>query len=476
MTGADPVVKPHKLFLRSVFILTFLGNATVFGQTQPAPGPDKTVPPVSYFKDIRTILQRNCQGCHQPATKSGELLLTSYEGLMAGGAKGKVVVSGQADKSLVLGYLTGEIKPQMPLGSTPLPAEQVDLFRRWILEGAKDDSPAGAKETLAVGKLPVYHQAPVIAALAFSPDGSTLAVSGYREILLHKADGSGLIARFPCLSDKITSLAFSPDGATLAAVGGTPATFGEVQIWDVAQQKLRHSVTLTNDTLFGVSFSPDGKNLSFGATDNSIYVFDALTGKQVRKVTDHDGWVFGTVFSQDGSQIVSVSRDRAAKLTDVAQGIFIENINQLKGELDCIARQPRHDNVLVAGEDGVPSLYMMHRPHSLLIGDTSTLIRDFEKQDGPVVAVAFSPDGQRIAVAGGADEIRIYQTDTGARLASYKGFEGGIYAVAFNPVREQLAAAGFDGKVRMYDLKSGQLARVFVPVPLEKQVVSMLKQ
>ena len=128
-----------------------------------------------------------------------------------------------------------------------------------------------------------------------SPDGSILAVSGYREIALHKGNGSGLLTRPPCISDKISSP--PPDGSTLAAVGGTPATFGEYQLWDVAVRTLKRSVTLTNDTLFGVSFSPDGKELAFGATDNSIYVFEAATGKQISKITDHDAWVFGTAFS-----------------------------------------------------------------------------------------------------------------------------------------------------------------------------------
>jgi tricorn protease-like protein len=445
------------------------------GEKPPANEKSQTPAPVSYFKDIRPILQRSCQGCHQPATKSGELLLTSYEAFMAGGAKGKMVDPGQPDKSPVIGYLKGASKPQMPFGAPPLPAEQIDLFRRWILEGAKDDTPATAKYVLEVGKLPVYRQPPVITALAYSPDGSLLAVSGYREIVLHKSDGSGLIARLPCLSDKITSLAFSPDGSSLAAVGGTPATFGEVQLWDVARRKLKYSVTLTNDTLFGVSFSPDGRKIAFGSTDNSIYIFDATAGKQLQRVNDHDAWVFGTVFSRDGSQVASVSRDRALKLTDVAQGIFIENINQLKGELVCIAREPDQDNVVVGGEDGAPTLYMMHRPRSLVIGDTSTLIREFEKQEGPVVTVAFSPSGQNIAVGGGSEEVHVYNKDTGEKVASFKGFEGGVDSVVFSPNGEQLAAAGFDGKVRIYDLKSGQLTRNFVPVPIEKQEVSMLK-
>ncbi len=430
---------------------------------------------VSYFRDIRPILQRTCQGCHQPATKSGDLVLTTYEAFLAGGAKGKVVEPGQPTRSLVIAYLTGDVKPQMPFGGAPLAASQIDLFRRWIEEGAKDDTPAVAKEAPAVGKPPVYHAAPVIMAIAYSPDGETLAVSGYREVLLHKGDGSGLLVRLPGLSDKITSLAFSPDGKILAAVGGTPATFGEVQLWDVAQRKLLRSLTLTNDTLFGASFSPDGSKLAFGGADNAIYVVEVPTGKQLLKMNHHDGWVFGTVFSQDGSQIVSVSRDRAAKLSNVNEGIFIENINQLKGELVTIARQPRHDNVLVGGEDGVPALYMTHRPRALVIGDTSTLIREYEKQDGPVISVAFSPDGNRIAVGSSAEEVRVYKTDTGERVASFKGHQGGIYSVVFRPNGEQLAAAGFDGTVRIYDLKSGQLARAFVPVPLENQVVSMLK-
>jgi len=89
------------------------------------------------------------------------------------------------------------------------------------------------------------------------------------------------------------------------------------------------------------------------------------------------------------------------------------------------------------------------------------------------VTVAFSPDGRRIAVGGGAEEIHVYNTETAERVASLKGFEGGIYSVVFSPGGEQLAAAGFDGKVRIYDSKSGQLSAAFVPVPLEKQEASM---
>jgi mono/diheme cytochrome c family protein len=88
-----------------------------------ATGPHPDTSPVSYFKDLSPIVRENCAGCHQPSVKQGDLSLTTYEAFMAGGAKGKVVAPGQADHSLVIGYLTGEQKPQMPFGQPPLTAK-----------------------------------------------------------------------------------------------------------------------------------------------------------------------------------------------------------------------------------------------------------------------------------------------------------------------------------------------------------------
>lgn len=478
LLARDPVrelaPRPHSVNVTLVAVLTCMA-AAVLARPCAAAEQKSVAAPASYFKAVRPIVIEHCAGCHQPSVKQGDLSLTTYEAFMVGGAKGKVIEPGKPDQSLVIGYLTGAQKPQMPFGLTPLTAEQIDLFRRWIRDGALDDTPAEAKSNFTPGKPAVYHAAPVITALAYSPDDSLLAVSGYREILLHKADGSGMVARLPGISDKITSLAFSPDGSVLAAVGGTPATFGEVELWDVAQRKLRRSIQLTSDTLFGASFSPDGSKLAFGGTDNEIHVIEVATGKELLGVKQHDGWVFATVFSQDGSQIVSVGRDGAAKLTNVAGGVFIENINQLAGELVTIAREPKHDNVLVGGDEGVPRLYLMHRPRALVIGDTSTLIREFEKQDGPVVSVAFSPDSEWIAVGGSTPEVRVYKTATGERVASLKGHQGGIYTLVFAPDGKHLAAAGFDGTVRIYDVKSGELAKAFVPVPLEKETTISMK-
>ncbi|MGH9722150.1 MAG: c-type cytochrome domain-containing protein [Bryobacteraceae bacterium] len=426
--------------------------------------------PVSFHKQIQPILARQCQGCHQPASQQAGLLLTSYEGLKTGGQKGGAFVAGSPEKSVVIAYLTGEVKPQMPFGGRPLPDDQIELFKRWIREGAKDDSPAAPAETAGSSGPTVYHAPPVINALAISQDGKWIALSGYREILLREL-ATDRLERLQGLSDRIMSLAFSPGGETLAAAGGSPARFGELQIWDMASRKLKHSIVTTNDTLFSVSFSPDASKIACGAADKSIRVFDAASGKQIRKVDHHEDWVFGAVFGIDGKRLVSVGRDRAAKLTTVETGAFVENVNLLKEPLTAIARHPKKDWVVIGGEDRIPYLYMMDRPRAMRIADDSTLIRKFEPLDGPILTLAISQDGKYIGAAAGAGDVRIYELETGKAVAHCAGHRGGIFAIQFAPGSRSMITAGFDGMVRTYDL-GGKLIREFVPVPVESASVA----
>jgi WD40 repeat protein len=445
--------------LRAVIGTTLGLTASLFGADTP----------VSFFQQIRPILVRNCQGCHQSASKQSGLDLTTYKDFLAGGRKGPALAAGNPEKSVVIAYLTGETKPQMPFGGKPLPEEEIGLLRRWIREGAKDDTPSDVLTAAPTGPV-IYHAQPVITALAISPDGQMMAISGYREVLLHKS-GGGLIARLPGVSDRIHSLVFSPDGKMLAAVGGSPARFGEVQFWDVASRKLLHSTVLSSDTLFGASFSPDGKTLALGGADKSVRLFDVASGKEARKIDLHEEWVFGTVFGVDGKRLVSVSRDRAAKLIDAHTGAFIENVNLLHEPLSAVARHPRKDWVVIGGDEGIPYLYMMDRPRAMRIADDSTLIRAFEKQEAPIMTLAISPDASLVAVGSAAGPVRTYNLETGKLVAQFTGHSGGIYAVAFPPDGQHLVTAGFDGTVRIYDL-AGKLAQSFGPAPVEKAVVS----
>jgi WD40 repeat protein len=414
--------------------------------------------PPSYSRDVRPILQRQCQGCHQPNQRSGGLDLTTFEGFAKGGNRGPA-------EGLILKYVKGESQPRMPLGGQPLTAEEIGFIAGWIAAGAKDDTPPDAKDSISAATPPIYYQPPVISALAFSPDGKTLAVSGYREILLHSADGDGVLKRLVGLSERLNSITFSKDGTSLIAAGGTPARFGEVQVWNLSEAKLKRSITTTTDTLFGLSLSPDGKEMAVGAADNSVRLIETASGKELQKIGNHENWVLGTVFGIDGKRVVSIGRDRAAKLSDAASGAFLENVNLLRGELAAIARNPNKDVVVIGGEDRIPYIYMMDRPKVMKTADDSTLVRKLPRQNGAISALVWSPDGAKIGVGGMGTEVNIYNPDSGELVASCKSTPG-IYALAFTPDSARLAIGGFDGHVRICDAATGSLIKDFIPVPL----------
>ena len=93
--------------------------------------------------------------------------------------------------------------------------------------------------------------------------------------------------------------------------------------------------------------------------------------------------------------------------------------------------------------------------------------RKLERQDGSIAALAWSADGTHIAVGGAAPEVTIYDAESGKRTASCEGHRAGIYAVAFSPDGQTLATGGFDGEVRLYRVATGDLAKAFIPVPIE---------
>lgn len=457
------------------------------------------VPPagtVSYYKDIRPLFQQNCQGCHQPAKAQGGYVMTEVADLLKPADSGKPgVVPGKPEKS----YLLDEIrvkdgKAEMPKNGAPLTAAQYALVEAWIKDGAKDDTPASARaKAIDADHPPVYSAPPVITSLAYSPNGKLLAVTGYHEVLLYSADGKKLEARLVGLSERVQALAFSPDGKWLAASAGDPGRFGELQVWDVEKRKLKVSAPLTFDTLFGLSWSPDGTKIAVGCTDNTVRAVDAANGKQFLQMGTHSDWVLGTVFSRDGQHLISVSRDMSTKLTEVPTQRFIDNVTnitpgQLKGGLIAVDIRPKtdkkttkvpddegknpqektYDEVVTAGADGTPRLFKIHREVKRQIGDDANRIRAFEPMPGRVSAVKFDTEGAKVAAASSLDgkgEVAVFDANTGKKLVIGEKVSGPAFAVAWEPGGKRIASAGFDGVVWFHDPATGKLLDQFTVLP-----------
>ena len=97
--------------------------------------------PTSFERDVLPLLERRCNKCHHEDEQSGGLDLTRLETMRRGGDElGAAIVPGKPDQSPLIQVLTGVKEPTMPENGDPLPAAEIDLLRRWIAEGAKDDS------------------------------------------------------------------------------------------------------------------------------------------------------------------------------------------------------------------------------------------------------------------------------------------------------------------------------------------------
>ncbi len=465
---------------------------------------------VSYHAQIKPIFQAHCQGCHQPAKPQGEYVMTEFSALLKGGESGDpAVVPGKPQQGTLLEQIAPENgEAAMPKGKEPLTSDQIALIKTWIAQGAKDDTPEQAKKVYDAKHPPVYYRPPVITSMDYSPDGKMLAIAGHHEVLIHKADGTALLKRFVGVSDRIESVAFSPDGTRLAVTGGAPARMGEVQIWNVATGELQLSVPVTYDTVYGACWSPDGTKLSFGCADNSLRAIDTKTGKQVLFQGSHGDWVLDTTFSVDGSYIASVGRDQTAKLTEFATQRFVDNITSitpgaLKGGLAAVERHPQRDEILIGGSDGVPRTYRMQRLTKRVIGDDANLVRQFPAMKGRIFDVAFSPDGKQIAAGSSLDgngylaiysydvdgklpdelkkileervasrkpeqkkKVQEYRTANIKQIASIELPGNAVYSIAYHPDGKQIAVAGADGTVRFVSTQDATTLKEFVPVPI----------
>ena len=499
-------MSPIRLFLPLCLTLTVVA-------APPKREEDDPNAPVSFFKKVRPIFQAQCQGCHQPARAKGGYVMTDFAKLLAGGEEcakdgTRAIVPKDPAKSVLIDQITPDRgEAEMPRKKPPLGEKEIALIRRWVGEGAVDDTPANAKQRFDAGHLPVYARPPVITSLDFSPDGTLLAVAGFHEVVLWKSDGSEMLARLVGLSERIQTVRFSPDGKRLAAGGGRPAQMGEVQIWDVEKRTLVLSAPVGFDTVYGVAWSPDEKMVSFGCPDNSLRAIDATTGAQVLQQNSHSDWVLDTAFNVKGDQLVSVGRDMSAKLTEVATQRFIDNISSitpgaLRGGLQSVSRHPQRDEFLVGGADGVPQAYRTVRKVQRKIGDNALCIRKWPAMEGRIYAVDFAPDGKSFAAASSldgqgavsfynydfntempADIVAIESKDDGGRTPADKAklaahyssdakllgtvsIAAGQFALRWLRDGSGVAVAGEDGKVRIISAADAKIVKEFVPVPL----------
>ena len=155
------------------------------------------------------------------------------------------------------------------------------------------------------------HTAPVVQ-MVFNSTGTQLAtVSQNNEDGIKVWDATTGEELFTLPEDNpIFGLAFSPDGKQLAAVG--PG--GRAVLWDMTTRKQILSLVGHSRAVFSVAFTPDGSRLATASGDGTVKIWDTKSGKELLTLLGHASPVLGVVISADGTRLVTASEDGTSRL------------------------------------------------------------------------------------------------------------------------------------------------------------------
>lgn len=416
--------------------------------------------PVSFSRQVAPILQARCLACHRAEKAKGKYRLDTFEQLLKPGSSGEPsVVSGDPVKSALHRLLiVADPDDRMPQDADPLRAAEVDLIRRWIEEGARFDgsdshSPLAALIPRQANPEPPasYRFAVPASAVAFSPDGSEIAVAGLNEVTVWNSTNGLLVRRLTNLPERVLSLAWRTNG--LAVAGGSPGRGGEAVVVDPVSGYLQMSLLSASDSVPVLRFSPDGTRIAVGGTDGVIVVFDSKTGARLNVLPAHADWVMSLDWSSDAGRIVSASRDRTARVADVQSGEGVASFTEHGGPVWAVVFEPEGKRVWSAGRD-----------RNIRIWDAagSDLRNTFQTGGSEVGALLALPAG---ALSAGDDGVvRLHPWKTPDKPEIYQA-GGRVLSLAADATGSRFAAGTHDGGVRIWRRSDKNAICEFVAAP-----------
>ncbi|MFV0443778.1 MAG: c-type cytochrome domain-containing protein [Planctomycetaceae bacterium] len=433
---------------------------------------------VEFYQDLFPVLESKCLACHNLKTKEGSLVLENVPGILAGGDSGPAVVAGKPEESLLYKLAARADEPVMPplpnsAQAKPLSPRELGILKQWILEGATPGSPPPASTLnwqpvpeqihsvqtvaldnrsrfLAAGRAnrvvlfdltehreiaqltdpslltiqsdgkPMYGQGiahrDFVHAVAFSPDGSLLASAGYRVVKLWERVHETRLADWDA-GAAVTSLTVSADGV-LAATG---LADGTVKLWDLSTGQPGATLSGHSASVGGVAFSPDATVLYSGSDDKTLRCWSVGAGKELGQVATPTECK-AVVISRDAGLVVSAQQDNKLLVWD--KSVFlamdppatepakpVREVGGLSQPVTSMVWVPSTDEFLTACRDGsVRSVNVTN----------GSISRTFAL-GAPVLDVAVSDDGKRVAGSGENGVTRVWQRDNGQQLAEIKG-------------------------------------------------------
>jgi WD40 repeat protein len=201
-----------------------------------------------------------------------------------------------------------------------------------------------------------------------------------------------------------------------------------------------------------LAFTPDGRTLAFGGTDNVVRLWDVTTGKEALPLGGHQSTVSAAALSPDGRLIATGGGDGVIRLWDPATG---RERGQFPGHGTRTAS-------LAFGGGG----RLLISAGSERTGGADPTIRVWVVAPGkplrhfPGAIAVLSPDGNLLVTAD-EREMRLLEAASGREIRRWPVPRGGIMPLAVCPPVNEIISWGADGKLRVWDAATGKEQRQF---------------
>jgi WD40 repeat protein/tRNA A-37 threonylcarbamoyl transferase component Bud32 len=286
-----------------------------------------------------------------------------------------------------------------------------------------------------------FKHADRIFGVRFSPDSQEVATLHWSSAAKLWAVPAGKFVREFPHPGGVRCLAFSPDGKTVATGGADKSA----RLWDRATGAVK-DVTFPHDgTVLALAFSPDGKTLLTGSNDHTARLWDTATGRPIGIPLAHQGPVEAVAFRGDGAAVLTGSADSTGRLWDAATARPLAAPLHHQGNLVVVAFAPQSNRVLTAAWDRRTKLWdappQTPLLHALAPGQVSTAV--------------YSPSGKTVATTG--PTTAIWDVASGKQLGKAMP-PAHREALAFSPDGTRLALGTSDARARFFDTATGQEA------------------
>jgi len=300
------------------------------------------------------------------------------------------------------------------------------------------------------------HVGPV-RAIAVTPDGETLGTGcDYSGIPLWNKAGRQIVGNLTG-----NCPVFSPDGKLLASfirgmVSGDDfriTLWGQGAGWDVPGGRDQQILWGHTKRVGAVCFTADGKTLLTWGFDGTFRYWDVATAKQVRQTAVPAADVYDVVFSRDGQMAAGSAKgpgkdSSVVYLWDPATGKEIHRWELRDCVVGAMAYSPDGRTLAVAGRGEAATTIRL-----LNTGDAKEMKRWTDPTHRQIPAVAFSPDGKTLA--SGSDRwLRLWDVATAEQRAVYKGHQGAITSIAFALDGKAVYTASEDTTALLWDLST----------------------